>query len=76
MPHSATVIQNRTDKRCVYILGIFSQSVENFDEMLSLNKFDTQDSKYIKGKIMNICIRRSSYIFVNVIRSGTKLVTL
>ena len=44
-------------------LGIFSQSVENFDDMLSVSKFDTQDSKFIKRKIMNICIRTSYYIF-------------
>ena len=44
-------------------LRIFSRSVKNFGEMLALSEFDTQDSKFIKRKIMNICIRTSYHIF-------------
>ena len=36
---------------------------ENFDEMLRSLKLDAQYSKYIKKKIVNMCIRTSYYIF-------------
>ena len=44
-------------------LGVFSRSAENFDEMLRSLKLDAQYSKYIKKKIVNMCIRTSYYIF-------------
>ena len=45
-------------------LGVFSRSsVEDLDEMLRSLKFDAQYNKYIKKKIVNICIRTSYYIF-------------
>ena len=44
-------------------LGVFSRSAENFDEMLRSLKLDDQYSKYIKKKIVNMCIRTSYYIF-------------
>ena len=41
----------------------YYRSVENFDEILSVSKFDTQDSKFVKRKITSMCIRTSYYIF-------------
>ena len=51
-------------------LGVFSRSAENFDEMLRSLKLDAQYSKYIKKKIVNMCIRTSYYIFCTRTRSG------
>jgi uncharacterized protein YdbL (DUF1318 family) len=44
-------------------LGVFGRSSENFDGMLSSLKCDAKYSKYIKKKIVNMCIRTSYYIF-------------
>ena len=44
-------------------LGVFSKSSKSFDEMLRSLKFDAQCSKYIKKKIVNMCIRTTYYIF-------------
>jgi hypothetical protein len=44
-------------------LGVFSWSSENFDGMLRSLKCDAKFCKYIKKKIVNMCIRTSYYIF-------------
>ena len=44
-------------------LGVFSRSSENFDGMLRSLKCDAKFCKYIKKKIVNMCIRTTYYIF-------------
>ena len=43
--------------------GVFRRSSENFDGMLRSLKCDPKFCKYIKKKIVNMCIRTSYYIF-------------
>ena len=44
-------------------LWVFGQSTNTFVDMLKDLKFDKQHIKYIKKKIISICIRASYYIF-------------
>ena len=44
-------------------LGVFGRTSESFDDMLRNLNFDSQQSKFIKKKIVSTCIRSSYYIF-------------
>ena len=44
-------------------LGVFGRTSDSFDDMLRNLQFDSQQSKYIKKKIVSTCIRTSYYIF-------------
>ena len=44
-------------------LGVFGRASESFDDMLRNLKFDGQQSKFIKKKIVSTCIQTSYYIF-------------
>jgi hypothetical protein len=59
-------------------LGVFSRSSENFDGMLRSLKCDAKFSKYIKTKIVNMCIRTSYYIFCkrNKVWDNPKLMSI
>ena len=59
-------------------LGVFSRSSENFDGMLRSLKCDTKFCKYIKKKIVNMCIRTSYYIFCkrNKVWDNPKLMSI
>ena len=59
-------------------LGVFSRSSENFDGMLRSLKCDAKFCKYIKKKIVNMCIRTSYYIFCkrNKVWDNPKLMSI
>jgi hypothetical protein len=44
-------------------LGVFGQSTNTLTDMLKEVKFDEQQIKYIKKKIIATCIRSSYYVF-------------
>ena len=44
-------------------LGVFGRTSDSFDDMLRNLQVDSQQSKYIKKKIVSTCIRTSYYIF-------------
>ncbi|CAB3984919.1 Hypothetical predicted protein, partial [Paramuricea clavata] len=47
----------------ISLLGVFGQSTNTLTDMLKELKFDKQQIKYIKKKIIAICIRASYYVF-------------
>ena len=59
-------------------LGVFSRSSENFDGMLRSLKCDAKFCKYIKKKIVNMCIRTTYYIFCkrNKVWDNPKLMSI
>ena len=59
-------------------LGVFSRSSENFDGMLRSLKCDAKFCKYIKKKIVNMCIRTSYFIFCkrNKVWDNPKLMSI
>ena len=44
-------------------LGVFAESTKSLFDMLQDLKYDEQHIKYVKKKIIAICIRTSYYIF-------------
>ena len=59
-------------------LGVFGRTSDSFDDMLRNLQFDSQQSKYIKKKIVSTCIRTSYYIFCqrNKVWDNPKLMSI
>ena len=59
-------------------LEVFGRASESFDDMLRNLKFDGQQSKFIKKKIVSTCIRTSYYIFCkrNKVWDSPKLMSM
>ena len=59
-------------------LGVFERTSDSFDDMLRNLQFDSQQSKFIKKKIVSTCIRTSYYIFCkrNKVWDNPKLMSI